>query len=200
MAPQAPARPFYDNAPAAVVWTFLIKPIQGPGETQSSLPVAGPGNLSLPCVSSPFPSHLFWVHAALGLSFLGQPSSSPGPAPHPSEREGGPALAPFAHLHTSPQPWPFLPPTCSQEGSGSELDLSFGQRDTLPSVREARPWFFRSFKTQELDSSFEVLWTSHLIPDQGLRLREALCPLGKCIRRSLGSSTLSLCSWARATS
>lgn len=71
----------------------------------------------------------------------------------------------------------------------------------VPLAREAGPWFSRSFETQELDGSVEVLWTSRFIPDQGLRPREALFPRVKAPPHlALGSSILFLCPWARASS
>ena len=172
---------------------------KGLGGPRGTPLAAGPRNLSLvsPCpVFYPAsPSHLLWDLAALGLSFVGQPSSSPGPVPHPSEREGSPAWAWYLLPTCIPllSPGPFYTPAprkaqglnwTSAEASPSAHSMPWNM---LPPARGSGPWFCGSFKAQELDSSFKVLWASHFIPDQGPRSRETLCPLGEGTPRSLGS-------------
>lgn len=100
------------------------------GAPQQLVPGTSPWFLPAPCFT-PSPGHLLWDLAALGLSFVGQPSSSPGPVPYPSKREGSLALAWYLmSTHTLPlSPGLFLLPA-ARKPPGLTWTSRFGQRVT----------------------------------------------------------------------
>ena len=174
---------------------------------------AGPQNLSLvsPCLmflSPTSPDHLLWCLHAVGLSFVGQPSSSLGPVPRRSERGGQPSrawyhlptctphstLASSAHLlpeslrvWTGPQVWGRGQSFCPQHALGH-----------ITSCSGAGPWLCRSLQAQEPDGSFEVASGPATSLHIRGRTQGGAVPLGEEPPRSLGSgpSTLFRHPWA----
>lgn len=116
--------------------TLLTKPMQRAWEDAGVLPLqlvpgACPWFLPALCLPPP-PSHLLEDLAALGLSFVRQPSSSPGPGPHPSEREGSPALAWYLMPTCIPllSPGPFYAPS-PRKAQGLNWTSALGQKPAL---------------------------------------------------------------------
>lgn len=165
-----------------VTW-FLTKPMQRAWEHLGCSPAAAPKksnpDFALPHVAVLSQGPLLWDLAALGLSLIGQPLTLPKGRTACSEAW---CLMPPARLYVALAP---LPPAYSQEGLRSELDVRpwmVGHGPALPPTAFPRTRCLLlgglGFGSVEASDSragrcrFEGLWTSHLIPGQGLRPRE----------------------------